>query len=329
MSILGDKLLWGAVVAASLCCVSSSRAQEISTFSMPPTVQEGAQLQAVYEENGRFFEGPVWDDKTGKLLFTAHANKNAPFQILRLDQTGDNTKPGKAGVWMNETQGINGMTFGRDGRLLAAQGRANPPALVSMRIGANGPEDFKTVVRAVPQIEAANFVETNDLSEDARGGIYFTAPDFAGKQRSAVVYWHPRGEMLRVISNLKLPNGVEVSNDGKTLYVSDSFEKRVYSYPILETGYVDVAKVRIFFDPPTSNMADPDGMTTDAEGNLYFTMRGGVWVASPEGKSLGLIAVKEFVSNVAFGGADGRTLFMTCTNKVYSLAMKARGTRWK
>src|SRR5687767_3422962 len=199
MNIFANKVLWGAVIAASLCGFSSSRAQDAPTFPMPSTVQDGAQLQAVYEEQGRFFEGPVWDEKTGKLLFTAHANKTSPFQILRLDQPGDNNRPGKAVVWMNETQGINGMTLLRDGRLLGAQGRAKPPAIVSMRIGANGPEDLKIVARAVPQIEAANFVETNDVSEDARGGIYFTAPDFAGKQRSAVVYWHPRGEMLRVI----------------------------------------------------------------------------------------------------------------------------------
>lgn len=326
MNIWSNKVLYAAAVMASACCFSSANAQEATVFPTASTVAEGAQLQTVYEESGRFFEGPVWDDKTGKLLFTAHANKNAPFQILRLDQPGDGARPGKASVWMNETQGINGMTLSRDGRLLGAQGRAKPPAIVSMIIGANGPENFKVLAAA----SAANpMTESNDLSEDLRGGIYFTAPDFANKTESAVFYLAPDSKISRVISNLKLPNGVEVSNDGKTLFVSDSFEKRVYSYPIKDDGTLELARVRVFFDPPTANQSDPDGMTTDADGNLYFTMRGGVWVVSPEGKALGLIPIKEFCSNVSFGGADGRTLFMTCSNKIYSLAMKARGGRWK
>lgn len=321
------KVLCAAVMAAfSMSGLRMARAQESPSFPLPSTVADGAQLQTLYEENGRFFEGPVWDSKTGKLLFTAHANKTSPFQILRLDQPGDNARPGKASLWMNETKGINGMTLSRDGRLLGAQGQAKPPAILSMTIGANGPENVYVVAAASP---ANPMVETNDLSEDPRGGLYFTAPDFRNKTESAVFYRMPDGKITRVIANLKLPNGVEVSNDGKTLFVSDSFEKRVYSYPIKDDGSLQLGQVRVFFDPPTPNMADPDGMTTDADGNLYFTMRGGVWVVSPEGKSLGLIPVKEFCSNVSFGGVDGKTLFMTCTNKIYSLSMKARGTRWK
>ena len=55
----------------------------------------------------------------------------------------------------------------------------------------------------------------------------------------------------------------------------------------------------------------------------------GVWVATPEGKSLGLIPVPEFCSNVTFGGADGKTLYLTCANKVYSLAMNVTGGQHK
>ena len=70
-------------------------------------------------------------------------------------------------------------------------------------------------------------------------------------------------------------------------------------------------------------------MCTDALGNVYFAMRGGVWVVSREGKQMGFIAVPEFVSNVTFGGADGQTLFLTCDKKVYSLAMRVKGAQFK
>ena len=70
-------------------------------------------------------------------------------------------------------------------------------------------------------------------------------------------------------------------------------------------------------------------MCSDAEGNLYFAMRGGVWVVTPEGNPLGLIPVPEFCSNVTFGGDDGRTLYLTCDKKVYALRMAVRGAQFK
>jgi gluconolactonase len=304
------------MVFGALCAFGAEvQAQDVP---MPPQVAEGAQLQVVYESD-RFFEGPTWDTKSNTLFFTAHPNKETPSQILRVGADG------KAAVWMNETKGINGMTLSRNGSILAAQGRAQPPAVVALDPGAAAPIQVKVLGAAS---EEAPMTQTNDLDEDARGGIYFTCPDFGAKVQSAVYYLAPDGKLTRIISQRILPNGVEVSNDGKTLYVSDSFEKRIYAYPVKEDGMVNEGGVRIFFDPPTTNMSDPDGITTDADGNLYFAMRGGIWVVSPQGKTLGLIPIKEFVSNVAFGGTDGRTLYMTARGKVYSMKMNAKGFGW-
>ena len=284
--------------------------------ALPPTVAPGEKLSVVYED-GRFFEGPSWDPLTARLYFTAFEKGNE--QVLRLDA------PGKVTVWMDHTQGVNGTYLSRTGRLLAAQAFGHN--LLSMRVGRDGPEDVKSLTSG---FEGVPYIQPNDVAESpATGGVYYTDPNFKGKTRSAVYYLSPEGAVRLVVENLKLPNGVEVSNDGRTLYVSDSFEKRVYSYPILPDGGVDQGRVKIFFDPQTENANDPDGMCSDAEGNLYFAMRGGVWVVTPEGKSLGLIPVPEFCSNVTFGGADGRTLYITCDKKVYALAMKARGSQFK
>jgi len=68
-------------------------------------------------------------------------------------------------------------------------------------------------------------------------------------------------------------------------------------------------------------------MTIDKMNNLYFAGLGGVWIVSPAGKQLGFIAVPEFCSNLTFGGADGRTLYITCLKKVYSLVMSVQGSR--
>lgn len=283
---------------------------------LPPTVSEGAGLAVVYQDE-RYFEGPTWDAVTGRLYFTAFAKKNQ--QVLRLDA------PGKASIWMDQTEGINGTYLSRNGRLLAAQAFGHN--LLSIKIGKDGPEDIKSLTSSFDGIP---YIQPNDVAESPTTGvIYYTDPNFKGRTRSAVYCLTTDGTTRRIIENLKTPNGVEVSNDGKTLYVSDSFEKRIYSYPILADGSVNQGEVKIFFDPKTDNMNDPDGMCADAEGNLYFAMRGGVWVVSPEGKSMGLIPVQEFCSNVTFGGADGKTLYITCDRKVYSLSMKVRGSQFR
>ena len=302
-------------ISAVLAAWSSGAAPQGEEFPTPPTVAEGAGLTVVYEADS-FFEGPVWDPVTGRLYFTSF-RKDDNQQILRLDA------PGKATVWMDKTQGVNGMRLSRGGRLLAAQAYGHH--VFSMKIGTTGPEDVVALTDTT--FEGTTYNQPNDVAEAPNGGIYYTDPDFKGKSKSAVYYLSPERKASRVITNLKLPNGVLVSADGKTLYVGDSFEKRVYSYPVLADGSVDQGAGKIFFDPWTGNQSDPDAMCADAEGNLYFTMRGGVWVVSPTGKALGLIRVPEFVSNVAFGGPEGKTLYLTGTGKVYSLAMKVKGVR--
>lgn len=282
--------------------------------AIPSTVSPGAKLTIVYEDE-RYFEGPSWDPVTQKLYFCAFAKGNE--QVVRLDS------PGKITVFMDHTQGINGTYLSRDGRLLAAQAFGHN--LMSIKIGPEGPLDIRNLTNS---FEGITYIQPNDVAESpTTGGVYYSDPNFKGKTRSAVYFLSPAGNVRRIIDNLKLPNGLEVSNDGKTLYVSDSFEKRVYAYPILADGSVDQGEVKIFFDPQTENQADPDGMCSDSLGNLYFAMRGGVWVVSKEGKLLGMIPIPEFCSNVTFGGSDGMTLYITCDKKVYSLAMKVKGSQ--
>ncbi len=263
-------------------------------------------------------EGPAWDAKTNRLYFTAHANGDKPFQILRLTPAADN----KVEIWKAKTEGINGMALSKTKGLLGAQGTSNPPAIVAIKLDETAPENVQVLAAASQENPMP---QTNDLSEDARGGIYFTCPDFNRKTDSRVYYRTPAGELRMIISNLKLPNGIQVSRDNRTLYVADSFEKRIYAYPIQENGGIDNGKVRIFFDPDTPNQNDPDGMTIDSEGNLYCAMRGGIWCVSPQGKTLGFVPIPEFVSNVTFGGADLKTLYMTTGGKLYSLQMTAHG----
>jgi len=266
----------------------------------------GATLVELYAAD-RFFEGPTWDPVDGKLYFTSFAKDNQ--QILRLE------RPGVVTVWLDRTEGINGTFRARDGRMLAAQAYGH--RVLSLALGGDQPAD-SIVVAADPA-----WNQPNDVCQSPAGYIYATDPDFKQRTASRVLRIDPDGRVTPVIQDMAIPNGIVCALDGRTLYVSDSHEKHWRAYPLRADG--SVGPGRVFFDPQVPDRADPDGMTIDALGNLYSTGRGGVWVVRPDGSLLEFIAVPEFVSNLTFGGSDGRTLFLTCKGKIYSLRTQVRG----
>ncbi len=306
---------WMFFAIASLCfCIQVVSGQESSnsspeTHPLPETVAKNAKLQEEYAAKA-FFEGPVWDPAGKKLYFTSFVDKDT--KILRLEGGG------KASVWLDETKGINGTYLSLKGRMLGAQ--AFGQHVMSYGFGENGPTD--TIIVA----QNPKWNQPNDVCQTPNGNIYFTDPDFKNRKTSAVYLKTTNGAIKKIITDMPLPNGVIASNDGKTLYVGDSHEKLWRSFPIKADGTVGTGKV--FFDPKTKRQDSPDGMSIDAKWNLYLSGRGGVWVASSTGQALGLISVPEFCSNVTFGGADGKTLYFTCSNKVYSLKMNVKGAQF-
>jgi gluconolactonase len=272
---------------------------------MPDTVVSGAELVEVYGDP-RFFEGPTWDPVTSKLYFTAFGENNHT-QILRLDA------PGKAHVFADNTEGVNGTFLGVDGRLLGAQAFGHRVTSHDFATG-----EMKILARD------ESWHQPNDICQTPNGDIYITDPDFKDGKTSSV-FRLSSGKVTRVVSDMAMPNGIKTSNDSRTLYVGDSHHKHWRAYPISADGTVGPG--RVFFDPDTENRNSPDGMSIDEHGNLYLSGRGGVWVVTAQGESKGLIAIPEFCSNVTFGGADGKSLYMTCSKKVYQLAMNVRGGR--
>ena len=273
---------------------------------MPDTVAAGAALVEVYGDP-RFFEGPTWDPGTKKLYFTAFADKHT--QILHLDG------PGKVHVFKDNTQGVNGTYLSLDGRLLGAQAFGH--RIVSY--------DFVTGDEQVLAHDEA-WHQPNDICQTPNGDIFFTDPDF-GEGKTSSVFRLSQGKVTKVVSEMAKPNGCIASNDGHTLYVGDSHHKHWKAFSIFSDGHL--GEGRLFFNPKTDNRDSPDGMSIDEQGNLYFAGRGGVWVVTSTGLSRGLIPVPEFCSNLTFGGPDGKTLYLTCSKKVYQLAMQVRGGQFR
>lgn len=168
----------------------------------------------------------------------------------------------------------------------------------------------------------------NDLWIAPDGGIYFSDPYYhreyweTGRKelqdKRGVYYLNLEGKVIRVIDDYKQPNGLIGTPDGKTLYVSDINDGKIWKYTINADGTLSN---KTFFAPEGS-----DGMTIDNQGNVYLTNKV-VSVFSPEGKNIARIEIPEQPSNVCFGGKKRNVLFITARTSVYTLKMKVKGVK--
>jgi gluconolactonase len=166
----------------------------------------------------------------------------------------------------------------------------------------------------------------NDLWLDREGGVYFTDPYYhreywkEGHKMEQVVqavyYLRPTGELIRVIDDLKQPNGIVGTPDGKFLFVADIAGRMTWKYTIKPDGTLGD---KTSFAPYGS-----DGMTLDKQGNVYLTS-GNVRIFNRLGQKIAEIALPESSSNLCFGGRDRKTLFITARTSVYTLRMKVKG----
>ena len=175
-------------------------------------------------------------------------------------------------------------------------------------------------------------ISLNDLAISSQGRLYYTTLKDPAKGRvtvvdvakkSATVAWDGEHE-----PNLTNPNGVALSPDEKFLYVGiSSYASKgasgVYRFPINGDGSLDVAagkKVK------WAVAAGPDGIAADRAGNVWFTAGAAVHVFSPDGKSRGAVKIpKGSGTNLAFGGADGGTLYVTTKSTLYAAPVPVGG----
>jgi gluconolactonase len=178
----------------------------------------------------------------------------------------------------------------------------------------------------------------NDLVYKSDGSLYFTDPPF-GLPRffadprkelpySGVFRWKA-GRLQLLANDLKGPNGIVFSPDEKYLYVSnwDPAAKTVTRYPMRPGG--GVGKGEVFIDLTQQIPGDEalDGMKADVKGNLYLSAPGGVWIFDASGKHLGTIRAPKPVHNFAWGGDDGRTLYLCARSALYRVQLLIPGTR--
>ncbi len=265
-------------------------------------VAEGAQVEQLHG-GFEFVEGPV-ADAHGNVFFS-----DIPKNLIYKWSTD-----GKLSVARENSGGANGLTFDRDGNLFACEGSAQ--RITSMDADGN-------VSVIVERYKGKRLNSPNDLWIDAKGGFYFTDPryqfgEYPVEQDGEHVYYvsPDRSEIIRVVDDMKKPNGIMGSLDGTKLYVADTTGK-VFVFDVHDDATLGPKKE---FAPQGS-----DGVTMDDRGNLYLTWIAGVTIYSPEGEKLEVIKVPEMPANAGFGGPDGKTLFITARTGLYAIQMNVKG----
>ena len=235
-----------------------------------------------------------------------------PSQMWKL------TPPSTVATYLQDS-GTNGMAIDGAGVVYACSHKVQGIVKLDYAAGT-----FTTVV---DNIGGKKFNSPNDLTIRSDGTIYFTDPDFQlGSRTSAtgkkgIYRVSPAGQVSLVDDTFSEPNGISLSPDETVLYVADNQTNVVRTFTVAADGSTSNRKDFV------TNVQAPDGFAVDCAGNLYVTSGtpGVIQVYSPSGTKLGSVTVASSLSNLAFGGADGKTLYITAGKALYSLDMNLPG----
>lgn len=270
-----------------------------------PVIADGATLQLISNQFS-FTEGPA-TDKEGNVFFTDQPNN----KIWKYDTNG------KLSVFLSDAGRSNGMFFDKNGNLISCADEHDQLWSIS-------PEGKITVL--VKGFHGHLFNGPNDVFVTPSGAIYFTdpyyqrsywtrkAPDLDGQK---VYFLKEKNDAVIVIDDLKKPNGIIGTPDGKYLYVSDIEGNKTYKYTIAEDGMLKDQK--LFTDHGS------DGMTIDNDGNIYLTGNG-LTVYNRDGKKIEHIDVPaKWTGNITFWGKERNYLFITASENIYIIKTKVKG----
>ena len=277
-----------------------------------PPGADSTELGRGYGGNRGPAEGPVWWKDGGYLLFSDISN-NRRMKWAPGEGVTEFHKP---------TNFANGLTRDRKGRLIACEHE-------SRRVTRWEADGEITVL--ANSYHGRKLNRPNDVVVRSDGSIYFTDPmtlsvdselDFAGVYRLS-----PDLDSIRcLVRDLVVPNGLAFSPDETVLYINDSRRGHIRAFDVDPDGLLMLQTDRLIAGLRGERPGVPDGMKVDVEENLYCGGSGGVWVLDPTGKHLGtLVHGAPATTNLAFGGDDWRTLFVTQREALVSIQLNVPG----
>jgi gluconolactonase len=294
-------------------------------------IAPGAAIEKV-ADGFSFTEGPVWhpegyllfsDPNTNTIYSYNPANNNVAVYMSHSGYSG-------ADIGNYGQPGSNGLAIDGKGRLIINQ-HGNRRVI---RIEKKGP-----VTVLADKIDGKRFNSPNDVVLRSDGTVYFTDPPYglpgfyndAQKELDYQGVFMIRDGKTQVVSkDLGGPNGIAFSPDEKYLYVSNwdirdiHHTKTLWRYEVQPDGSLKNGVV--FFDFSfTEDEEALDGIKVDKEGNLFVSAPGGLWILNSQGKLLGKIVTPERPANMAWGGEDGKTLYLTAHTSLYRVKTTTGG----
>jgi gluconolactonase len=305
------------IVSISLVSMALGVAQEASDRSSEEVIAPGAKLEKVWGE-GSFTEGGALD-QDGSLLFSDIGNR-----IMRFDP-----KTGQTTVFREPSGRANGMIFDKQGQLIVAEG-ANSGGGRRVSITARD----GTVRTLADNYDGKRFNSPNDVAVDSFGRVYVSDPRYVGTEPreldfEGVFMIESQGFVTPLVTGASKPNGLALSPDEKTLYISDNGARRRVLIATHRGPNGRVGEPRVIHDFGTERGID--GMTVTTDGRIVAAAgsgdKAGVLVLSPQGKILATIPTPEDPANVEFGGDDGKTLYICAGKSLYRIKTTMVGFR--
>ena len=271
-------------------------------------------------------EGPVWHPE-GYLTFVDLEGS----RLLRWDAGG------QVSVVRQNTGEGNGCTLDRQGRLIMCEGADH------RRITRLEPDGSVTTL--VEKWQGKRLNKPNDVICRSDGTIYFTDPELRlpREQReigfSGVFRIDRQGVVHLATDECEYPNGLALSPDESVLYVAISrldercfqedqqhavcHHRKIRAFDVAPDG--TLSNNRVFCDMSSAAPGVPDGMKVDTRGRVFCVGSGGFWIIEPSGEVAGVVPTGEVTRNLAFGGPDFRTLYMTPGSSLWKMEVKAPG----
>ena len=256
-----------------------------------------------------FTEGPLWHPDG--FYYFVDVRDSKLFRIV----------PGEAHQLIRQTTGGNGTTFDMQGRLINCEGDGRRLT----RTASDG-----SVTTLLDRHDGKRLNRPNDVICRSDGTLFFTDPSLRVPVAERDV---GEGAVHRITADgvshfvawCEYPNGLALSPDEQTLYVANTrWTAYIHAIELDSTG--NMVRRRVFADMSSDvTQGVPDGMKVDVAGRVFCTGPSGVWVFAPDGTRIGIIETPEVTANVAFGGDDLRTLFLTSSTSIFTLRVRTPG----
>lgn len=251
-----------------------------------------------------YLEGPVWRAALGELLFSDMTND----AIVRFDA------PSSFSTFRAPSSKSNGLAVDAKGQLVACEGASRRVT----RTKSNG-----SIEVLADHYQGYRFNAPNDVIVRSDGTVYFTDPDYtvAGPKElwfQGVYRIEPDKTLSLVADDMDKPNGIALSPDESTLYVSDEAAGFLRAYDLAPNGIASNAR-------KIAEVPNADGFAVDDRGNLYVSSTHEIVVLRPDGTVRGTIPMPKQPSNCTFGGTDRKTLFIAAQDTLFKIDLAIPG----